>query len=227
VILITLRPPRFWQHPQRRADVFLHYWPQSSTASATCKSGCSCGRGRQPQYSLRHLSTVDYARPRSGASLGGCTVAPQPAPRAPEVADPPTNITRKLENQWNQCLELSYQHWLLKQSYRTARKRTPDKNAAVEMAFQACASEEQDLDYSFIQTEPHAPSAMPHLKAETKRLRSKNVICRSIRNSKAAHLMTRDEAGASPPTSPSYRSCCTNLAYRGFRIPSGRYSRIC
>jgi hypothetical protein len=42
-------------------------------------------------------------------------------------------------------------------------------SAAAEMAFQVCASEGQDLD-SFIQTEVHAPSPMPHLKAETKRL---------------------------------------------------------
>jgi hypothetical protein len=108
----------------------------------------------------------------AAALLGGCTVAPQPAPHAPAAADPAgtTNITRKLENQWNQCLEQSYQHWLSDQSHGTARKRTPDKNAAAEMAFQACASEEQDLDYSFIQTEAHAPSPMPHLKAETRRL---------------------------------------------------------
>jgi hypothetical protein len=57
----------------------------------------------------------------------------------------------------------------LEQSYRTARKTTPDKNAAAETAFQKCASEEQDLDL-FIMTEVHAPSPMPHLKEETKRL---------------------------------------------------------
>src|SRR6516164_1537310 len=93
----------------------------------------------------------------AAALLAGCTAAPQPAPRA--SADT-TNSTRKLENQWNQCLE---------QSYRTARKTTPDKNAAAETAFQKCASEEQDLDL-FIMTEVHAPSPMPHLKEETKRL---------------------------------------------------------
>ena len=100
----------------------------------------------------------------AAALLAGCTAAPQPALRAPASAGDSTdmtNITRKLENQWNQCLE---------QSYRTARKTTPDKNAAAEMAFQTCASEEQDLDYSFIHTEVHAPSPMPHLKEETKRL---------------------------------------------------------
>ena len=93
----------------------------------------------------------------AAALLAGCTAAPQPAPRA--SADT-TNSTRKLENQRNQCLE---------QSYRTARKTTPDKNAAAETAFQKCASEEQDLDL-FIMTEVHAPSPMPHLKEETKRL---------------------------------------------------------
>jgi hypothetical protein len=37
------------------------------------------------------------------------------------------------------------------------------------MAFQTCASEEQDLDL-FIMTGVHAPSPMPRLKEETKRL---------------------------------------------------------
>ena len=98
----------------------------------------------------------------AAALLAGCTAAPQPAPRAPASAADSADITntRKLENQWNQCLE---------QSYRTARKTTPDKNAAAETAFQKCASEEQDLDL-FIMTEVHAPSPMPHLKEETKRL---------------------------------------------------------
>ena len=99
----------------------------------------------------------------AAALLAGCTAAPQPAPGAPASAADSADITsstRKLENQWNQCLE---------QSYRTARKTTPDKNAAAEMAFQTCASEEQDLDL-FIMTEAHAPSPMPHLKEETKRL---------------------------------------------------------
>jgi hypothetical protein len=50
------------------------------------------------------------------------------------------------------------------------RRRTPDKNTAAEMAFQACSSEEQDLA-SYINTQiPYAPSPMPHLKAETKRV---------------------------------------------------------
>jgi uncharacterized lipoprotein YmbA len=105
------------------------------------------------------------------ALLVGCTAAPQSAPSTPAAGPSDiTNITRKLENEWNQCVEQSYHHSLSEQSYRTARKRMPDKNAAVEMAFQACASEEQDLDYSFIQAEAHTPSPMPHLKAETKRL---------------------------------------------------------
>jgi hypothetical protein len=48
--------------------------------------------------------------------------------------------------------------------------KTPDRNAAAEMAFVACASEEQDLA-SFVNLRiPPAYSPLPHLKAETKRV---------------------------------------------------------
>ena len=97
------------------------------------------------------------------ALLAGCTAAPQstPAPQAVAPAANTTNVTRKLQNHWAQCLE---------PSYRTARKKTPDKNVAAEMAFAACVSEEQDLA-SFVNAQiPPAYSPMPHLKAETKRV---------------------------------------------------------
>lgn len=96
------------------------------------------------------------------AALAGCSAAPQSVPKPSAIAAPDTtNVTRKLQNHWSQCLE---------QSYRTARTKTPDKNAAAEMAFAACASEEQDLA-SFINAQiPPAYSPMPHLKAETKRV---------------------------------------------------------
>jgi hypothetical protein len=72
-----------------------------------------------------------------------------------------TNLTRKLQNHWSECLN---------QSYRTTIKQTPDKNTAAEMAFQACSSEEQDLA-SYVNAQvPIAYSPMPHLKAETKRV---------------------------------------------------------
>ena len=98
------------------------------------------------------------------AFLMGCTAAPQPTsqpiPQPAPHADM-TGLVRKLQNHWSQCLE---------QSYRTTRTRTPDKNTAAEMAFQGCSSEEQDLA-SYINTQiPYAPSPMPHLKAETKRV---------------------------------------------------------
>jgi hypothetical protein len=100
----------------------------------------------------------------SVAVLAGCTAAPQssaqPIPQPAAHADT-TGLVRKLQNHWSQCLE---------QSYRTTIKQTPDKNTAAEMAFQACSSEEQDLA-SYINTQiPYAPSPMPHLKAETKRV---------------------------------------------------------
>jgi hypothetical protein len=51
----------------------------------------------------------------------------------------------------------------LEPSYRHALTQTGDKNAAAEMAFQACASEERDLD-----TLPYSGLLNSHLKAETK-----------------------------------------------------------
>jgi hypothetical protein len=94
------------------------------------------------------------------ALLAGCTAAPQQTPRSAQVAAPDTtNVTRKLQNHWSRCLQ---------QSYQEARAKTSDKNAAAETAFQACASEEQDLA-SFTQTQiPHAPSPMPALRAGVK-----------------------------------------------------------
>ena len=93
-------------------------------------------------------------------AFAGCTAAPQPAPPATTAPDT-TSVTRKLQNHWAQCLE---------PSYKAARAKTPDKNAAAEMAFQACASEEQDLT-SYVNAQvPIAYSPMPHLKAEMKRL---------------------------------------------------------
>jgi len=65
-----------------------------------------------------------------------------------------TDITKQLQDSWNRCLDHSYQ---------ITRTQTPDKNAAAEMAFQACSSEEQDLA-----SLPFSNLLMPHLKAETK-----------------------------------------------------------
>jgi hypothetical protein len=95
------------------------------------------------------------------ALLPTCTAAPQPTPQTAPTASNTTIIIRKLQNHWHQCLE---------QSYRTTRAKTLDKNAAAEMAFQECASEEQDLaSFSNVNIPPQY-SPMPHLKAETKRV---------------------------------------------------------
>lgn len=97
------------------------------------------------------------------ALLTACTAAPQspqPVAQTTPHADT-TNVTRKLQNHWAQCLE---------PSYRTALRKASDKNVAAEMAFAACASEEQDLA-SFVNAQiPPQYSPMPHLKAEMKRL---------------------------------------------------------
>ena len=47
-----------------------------------------------------------------------------------------TDIVKRKQDAWMRCL---------KESYGVNRKRTPDRNAAMEMAFQACATEEDDL----------------------------------------------------------------------------------
>lgn len=87
------------------------------------------------------------------AILVGCTGAPRSASQVITAPDT-TAVTRKLQNAWHRCLE---------QSYRTTRTQTPDKNAAAEMAFHACSSEEQDLA-----SLPYSAMLMPHEKAETK-----------------------------------------------------------
>ena len=76
---------------------------------------------------------------------------PPPAPRGDIEA-----IAKQLQNHWTQCLT---------QSYNVTRTQTPDKNAAAEMAFQACSSEEED--YASL---PSASFIIPHLRAEAKRV---------------------------------------------------------
>jgi hypothetical protein len=111
--------------------------------------------------------------------LAGCAAAPQSTPAAqPVAAAPDTNVTRKLQNHWHQCLE---------QSYRTARTKTPDKNVAAEMAFAACTSEEQDLA-SFTNAQiPPQYSPMPHLKKRSV-CSLKKVICRFIPNGRKSKM---------------------------------------
>jgi hypothetical protein len=89
--------------------------------------------------------------------LVGCAAAPQPGSTTQPAASPDTaSITERLENNWTRCLD---------QSYRVTRTRTPDKNAAVETAFQACSSEERDLV-----SLPHGDLLMPHLRSEVKQM---------------------------------------------------------
>ncbi len=90
--------------------------------------------------------------------LVGCTVSPPP-PQPVASPDLTGDLTRKLQNNWGRCLN---------GSYPIARKQTPDKNAAAELAFQACATEEQDLA-SWVHSQiPYAPSPMPGLKRAMK-----------------------------------------------------------
>ena len=91
----------------------------------------------------------------AGLTLLVSCAAPRPSATSGPTARPDTTATtRRLQNSWHRCLE---------QSYRVTRSQTPDKNAAAEMAFQACSSEERDLA-----SLPYSDLLMPHLKAETK-----------------------------------------------------------
>ena len=90
----------------------------------------------------------------SAALLISC-VAPPPSPPPRPATGPDIGvISKELQESWDRCLE---------QSYQITRTQTADKNAAAEMAFQACSSEEADLA-----SLPFSNLLMPHLKAETK-----------------------------------------------------------
>jgi hypothetical protein len=68
----------------------------------------------------------------------------------------------KLQNQWGRCLN---------SSYSITVQQTPDKNAAAEEAFRACATEEQHLaNYSALLVgEPWASDSIVSVKAAMKR----------------------------------------------------------
>ena len=94
------------------------------------------------------------------AALAGCTATPAPQPAVAATPDS-TSVIRKFQNRWSQCLE---------PSYRIARTKTPDKNAAAEMAFAACASEEQALT-SLVNTQvPAAYNGIAALRAGMKQV---------------------------------------------------------
>jgi hypothetical protein len=87
--------------------------------------------------------------------VGSCaTPKPTSGPTMGVSSTNMTLITKRLQNSWARCLE---------QSYGVNSARMPDKNAAAEMSFQACASEERDLAGL-----PYSNLLMPHLRAETK-----------------------------------------------------------
>lgn len=85
--------------------------------------------------------------------LVGCDVHRAPPPQSAPSPDVGA-ISAQLQNAWGRCLN---------QSYQFTSTQTPDKNAAAEMAFLDCSSEEQDLA-----SLPYSALLMPHLKAETK-----------------------------------------------------------
>jgi hypothetical protein len=95
------------------------------------------------------------------ALAAGCTAAtPAPPPAAAATPDS-TSVIRKLQNRWSKCLE---------PSYRIASTKTLDKNAAAEMAFAACASEEQDLTSLVNTLVPAAYNGIPALRSGLKQV---------------------------------------------------------
>jgi len=67
--------------------------------------------------------------------LVGCGLPPPPAPPPRETSSMGA-VAAQIQDRWNECLT---------QSYQITRTKTDDKNAAAEMAFQDCQTEEQDL----------------------------------------------------------------------------------
>jgi hypothetical protein len=61
-----------------------------------------------------------------------------------------TSLIKRQQDVWMKCL---------KESYQVNGKRTPDRNAAVEMAFQACTTEEDDLWAHLAQVVPRSSFA--------------------------------------------------------------------
>ena len=97
------------------------------------------------------------------AILTGCTRSqpPPPQPSADASAAVNASLTRKLQNRWGKCLT---------SSYHITVRQTPDKNAAAEMAFAACASEEQALT-SHVNTQvPAAYNGIAALRAGMKQV---------------------------------------------------------
>jgi hypothetical protein len=70
-------------------------------------------------------------------------------------------LTHKLQNRWGKCLT---------SSYHITVRQTPDKNAAAEMALQACATEEQNLATYVVSRigEPWGSRTMASLKSGMK-----------------------------------------------------------
>jgi hypothetical protein len=88
--------------------------------------------------------------------LLGCTAPAPPATLQPTTSPDMGTIAKQLQDKWDRCLN---------RSYPIAHRQTPDNDAAAEMAFQACSSEEHDLA-----SLPVAAPVLPHLKAATKQV---------------------------------------------------------
>jgi hypothetical protein len=96
-----------------------------------------------------------YVSALSLSIIGALSVTATPSFAQESTLSP----VRRAQNHWDRCLE---------ESYRIARKNNEDKNLAAEVAFQACASEENEL--RDVSGPVASELGFSHLKAETKRL---------------------------------------------------------
>jgi hypothetical protein len=72
------------------------------------------------------------------------------------LAAPLEQIVRQFQNDWQQCVDASYQ---------VTKQQTANKNAAAELAFDSCTTEEIQLN----SVEPDISALLfPHLKNEAK-----------------------------------------------------------
>jgi hypothetical protein len=69
------------------------------------------------------------------------------------------DLTKAMQDRSMRCL---------KESYQVRKKQTPDRNAAAEMALQACLTEEDEL-WTYFEQAGVPRSVFVHLKAATKR----------------------------------------------------------
>jgi hypothetical protein len=92
--------------------------------------------------------------------LAGCAPQRAPAPNHNTSASAARvgEIMRQFQNDWQQCVDASYQ---------VTKQQTANKNAAAELAFDSCTTEEIQMNSIYPDS---AALLFPHLKNEVKRV---------------------------------------------------------